>query len=281
MKKAVLSELRNFRDGLKLLRREIRKNRGVMIHHVNLRNAALELVTQWDEKLRSPLEHKFKLPSADINDMAEQMKQLYRLSLSSNRKTSYMKILNSSLNKFDERFMVPVNFTTPVMQSPPNMGTDFDIRSIFPDRSGVNESEYMKEAIICAEAGCLRAAVVLGWCAVIDEMQSYFIRKGFDHLNRLSDNLQKNQSGKFKRWNKKFNITTKSELQTIIRDADLITLAEGDNIITYNQAKTLHWCLHIRNQSAHPGEFSLTKDHLKVFFSDIRYIIIENQKLNQ
>lgn len=281
MKQETLAELGNFRDGLKSLKREVQKNRSLLINQKRLREEARALVTQWDEKLRSPLEHKFKLPSADISDMAEQMKQLYRLSLNPNRKTSYMNTLNSSLRKFNNRFMVPVSFTAPAIQPSPNMGTDFDIRSIFPDLSGLNESEYMKEAIICAEAGCLRAAVVLGWCAVIDEMQSYFIRKGFDHLNRLSDNLQKNQSGKFKRWNKKFNITTKSELQTLIRDADLITLVEGDNIITYNQAKTLHWCLHIRNQSAHPGEFSLTKDHLKVFFSDIRYIIIENQKLNQ
>lgn len=274
MNQETLAELQRFRDNLRSLRHEIRKKSGVMIHQKHLQESARTLVTLWVEKLHSPLEHKFKLPVEDITNMAEQMKTLYRLSLASNRKTSYMKALNSSLRKFNDRFMVPV------MQFSPNTSTVFDIRSMFPNLSDPNASEYMNEAIGCANSDYLRAAFVLGWCAVIDRMQSYFIRKEFDYFNQLCMKLNEKKSGKFKNWNKKFNINTISELQAIF-DSDLITLIEGDSLIDSNQATNLRRCLDNRNQSAHPGEFSLTKDHLKMFFSDIRHIIFENPKLNQ
>lgn len=274
MKQEILAELENFREGLRALRREIQKSGSTMISQKKTREKTRALVTQWNEKLRSPLEHKFKLPSEDIGNMAEQMKQLYRLSLGFNRKKSYMKALNSSLRKFNDRFMVPV------MQSSIDMSTVFDIRNMFPKLSDPNAFEYMKEAIGCANHGYLRAAVVLGWCAVIYRIQYYFLRKGLDHLNRLSEDLENKKGGKFKLRSRNRNVTTESELQAFV-DADLITLIEGDNLIDSNQSATLRWCLDLRNQSAHPGKSSITKDRLKGFFDDIRAIIFENQKLNQ
>lgn len=274
MKQEALAELESFWKGLKSLKGEIRKKNVVMINQKKLRDSAHALATQWIEKLHTPLYRKFKLPSVDINDMAEQMKQLSRLSLGASRKLSYMKVLNSSLRKFNDRFMIPV------MQSSLDTGAVFDIRSMFPNLLDPNAFEYMKEAIGCANSGYLRAAFVLGWCAVIDRIQSYFLRKGFNYFNQLCKNLNEKKSGKFKNWKKIFSVTTISELQAIF-DADLITLIEGDNIIDSNQAKNLRRCLDNRNQSAHPGEFSLTKEHLEIFFSDIHHIIIENPKLNQ
>lgn len=274
MKNATLEELTRFRDDLKSLRRNIKKNRGEMIHQKKLREIASAMVTQWNENVRSPLEHKFRLPSEDINEMAKQMEKLALLSLGSNRRTSYIRVLDSSLDEFNTRFMVPV------MQPPPDMSTVFDIRNMFPNLSDPNALAYMKEAIGCANADYLRAAFVLGWCAVIDRIQSYFLRKGFSYFNQLCMNLNEKKSGKFKNWNKAFTVTTISELQAIF-DADLITLIEGDNLIDSNQARNLRRCLDDRNQSAHPGEASLTKDHLKVFFSNIRHIIFENQNLSQ
>lgn len=274
MKQETLAELESFWKELKSLRSELQKKNVVIINQKKLRERAHTLATQWIEKLRSPLEHKFKLPSADIDDMAEQMKQLYRLSLSANRKKSYMTALSSSLLKFNDRFMIPVK------ESSLDMSTVFDIRSMFPNLSDPNSLEYMKEAIGCADFGYLRAAVVLGWCAVIYRIQSYFLRKGLNHLNRLSEDLKNKKGGKFKLRSRNLDITTESELQAFV-DADLITLIEGDNLIDSNQATTLRWCLDIRNQSAHPGKASLTKDRLKGFFEDIRDIIFENEKLNQ
>ena len=274
MKQETLAELESFWKGLKSLKSELQKKNVVIINQKKLQERAHTLATQWIEKLRSPLEHKFNLPSEVINDMAEQMKQLYRLSLSPNRRKSYMTALNLSLRNFNNHFMVPVK------EFSLDMATVFDIRSMFPNMSDPNESEYMQEAIGCAESDYLRAAVVLGWCAVIYRIQSYFHRKGLDHLNRLSGDLKNKKGGKFKLRSRNLDVTTESELQAFV-DADLITLIEGDNLIDSNQATTLRWCLDMRNQSAHPGKASLTKDRLKGFFDDIREIIFENPKLRQ
>jgi len=277
MKEEMINKLTSFRNAMRALKKDVQNNPGDRISRQKIRFRADNIATQWVEELRSPLEHKFGISKEKIDHMAEQMKQLHVLSRPSNLKSSYIKTLNSALSRFDNRFILPIK------QGVYRVEGALDLHSLIPSLSNLsdsNESDYWEEAGKCAEFGLYRATIVMGWCATVHQLQQQIYRLGLDKLNQASGEMKNKTVGKYKNWNKKFSISTVSELQGI-SDADLITLLEYLEFFDSNQADRLRACLQYRNQSAHPGEAPIGKDHVKVFFSDIGKIIFDNPKMKQ
>lgn len=269
MKDTTIQKLEIFRGNLRDLKREVGKVTGERVSRVEVRRNADKIATCWVEELRSPLEHKFKLPIEEIRDMAEQMKQLHVLSRPNNRKSSYLKTINRALKKFDDRFILPIKQSTFKVESV------LDLRKLIPGLSDPDESDYLKEAIDCAESGFCRAAIVMGWCATIDKIQKQILNLGFDKFNKASSEVKNQKSGKWKNWNKEFSISTLSELQTIF-DTDLIIVVERLGLIDGNQSDRLRTCFQYRNHSAHPGQAPIEDANVVAFFSDITAIVLEN-----
>lgn len=275
MKEEMISKLTSFQNAMKELKKKVRNNPSDYINRQGIRSSADKIATLWVEELRSPLEHKFGIPKEKIEHMAEQMRQLHILSRPSNRKSSYIKTLNSALRKFDDYFILPIK------QGAYKMGDALNIHSLIPSLSNLSdsdESDYWKEAGECAKLGLYRATIVMGWCAAVHRLQQQICRLGLDKLNQASEKMKNKTTGKYKSWNKKFSISTTSELQNI-SDADLIILLEYLGFFDSNQADRLRTCLQYRNQSAHPGEAPIDKAHVKIFFSDIGKIIFDNLKM--
>jgi hypothetical protein len=269
MKETVLIKLRTFKEDLQALRREVKSNAGDRISRKATRQTAESLATLWVEELRSPLEHKFKLSSDVIKAMSESMKQLHVISRPNNRKTSYLKLLKDALDDFDDKFILPIQ------QASTHVESLLDLQKLVPGLADPGESEYLSEAVQCASAGFKRAAVVLGWCAAIDRMQRKILAVGFSSFNTASANLKAQTSGKFKRWNKEFAITTIGELQTVF-DTDLVVVLEGMGLVDGNQAQRLETCFQYRNHSAHPGLAPIEDPHVVAFFADINAIVLQN-----
>ncbi|MCY4259178.1 MAG: hypothetical protein OXC91_02790 [Rhodobacteraceae bacterium] len=273
MKEEILEKLNNFRDDLMGLARESRAKKGKI---KEIRSRAEKLAMLWADELRSPLEHKFKLPLSDIFDMAEQMKNLSRLSQKNSRRTSYQKVLESpTLRDFGVRFITPIQQNTSIVE------VNFNFHKQFPNLPSAQESEYMGEAIGCANASCFRAAVVMGWCAAVDKIQQHIGQKlGFDEFNCASKKMKEADTGKFKRWTKEFSISTLSGLQEL-HEGDLIDVLEYLEVFDSNQSKRLHICREYRNQSAHPADAHIGEGHLRVVFSDIEKFIFSNSKMKR
>jgi len=269
MKEAFLEDLRAFKEELQALRRAVRNTQGERVSRKATRDVAELLATRWVEEIRSPLEHKFHLPSETIVEMSESMKQLHVVSRPNNRKTSYEKVLDAALDDFDDRLILPIQ------QSASKVESLLDLQKLIPDLADPEESEYLQEAISCASAQYKRAAVVLGWCAAVDRMQRKILAMGLATFNSASTKLKAQTSGKFKRWNKEFSITTLSELQTVF-DNDLIVVLEGMGLLDGNQAERLETCFQYRNHSAHPGRAPIEDAHVVAFFTDINVILLQN-----
>jgi hypothetical protein len=149
-----------------------------------------------------------------------------------------------------------------------------DLPAKVPDSA---ERSFIEEAIACIRVGASRAAIVLGWCAVIDRMRRKIEAVGFPTFNAASTKLKDQTSGKFKRWNKEFSIQSMGELQAVF-DTDLIVVLEGMGLIDDNQAKRLEVLFHYRNTSAHPGEAPIGPAHVVAFFTDAVEIVLANPK---
>jgi hypothetical protein len=269
MKHTVLIGLREFKESLQSLRREVRAIDGDRVSRLPLRQRAESAATCWVEDLRSPLEHKFRLPADVIQSMSDAMKQLHILSRPNNRKSSYVKVLGEALQDFDDRLILPIQ------QSATEVESLLDLQKLIPGFADPAESDYLQEAVSCAAAGFNRAAIVLGWCATIDKMQRKIQLIGLGAFNAASSTLKAQASGKFKRWNKEFSVTSLSELQTVF-DTDLIVVLEGMQLFDGNQAQRLETCFQYRNHSAHPGQAPIDEPHVIAFFSDINSIVLQN-----
>ncbi|MHC4075080.1 MAG: hypothetical protein ACYSRZ_01520 [Planctomycetota bacterium] len=199
------------------------------------------------------------------------MKHLHVLSRPNNLKSSYLSVLSDVLKQFDNRFILPIKQTSFAVEKV------LDLTKIIPTLADPDESLYLKEAIECAAAGYRRAAIVMGWCCAIDRIQRKIMSLGFSRFNSTSTKIKNQTSGKFKRWNKEFKISTLSELQTVF-DTDLVVVLEGMGLIDGNQAERLETCFEYRNHSAHPGEAPIKDTHVITFFTDINTMILQNPK---
>jgi hypothetical protein len=271
MKKEILTRLMEFHKKLRDLKKAVSDEAGERINKSALRKAADDLATMWVENLRSPLEHKFKINKKLVQDTAENMKRLHVLSRPNNLKSSYLSVILSVLKQFENNFILPIKQTTFTVDK------ILDLIKIIPTLSDTEESLYLKEAIDCAAAGYLRAAIVMGWCCAIDRIQKKIMLLGFSKFNETSTKLKGQTSGKFRRWNKEFKISTLSELQTVF-DNDLIVVLEGMGLIDGNQAERLGTCFEYRNHSAHPGNAPIDDTHVITFFTDINNMILQNPK---
>jgi hypothetical protein len=273
VKQPVLDRLLKFKKELQALKGEVSKVAAKTINRKAIRNRADAIATMWVEELRSPLEHKFGLPDSLIEKTAEEMKGLHVLSRPSNLKSSYIKAVNATLKNFDDKFVLPIK------QSATHLESILDLEKLIPGLVDPNESNYLREAVECAEAGYKRAAIVLGWCALIDKIQKQIVRLGLAKFNAASTAIKNKTTGRFKSWNKEFAVASISELQAVF-DTDLLVVLEGMGLLDGNQAERLRTCFQYRNHSAHPGEAPIEDAHVVAFFTDINSIVLQNPQFN-
>jgi hypothetical protein len=140
------------------------------------------------------------------------------------------------------------------------------------------ERSFIEEAITCINHNCSRAAIVLGWCATIHRLHKKVEAVGFPAFHAASVRLKALNTGKYKRWNKEFAITSFGELQTTVFDTDLIVVLEGMNLIDGTEAQRLETAFGYRCHSAHPGDAPIGEPHVVAFFNDVVEIVLANPK---
>jgi len=272
LKQEFVRSLEALKERLLTLRSNVKASNSERIARKAIRSEADQIASDWVEKFRSPLEHKFKLDKLVIEEIAEHMKRLHVLSRPNNLKSSYLDCVGSILKGFDDKFILPLKQAASEPESLLELG------KLIPGLADANESSYLKEAIACAQAGHSRAAIVMGWCAAIDRIQRKVMQLGFSQFNATSTAVKNQTSGKYKRWNKEFNITTQGELQEVF-DTDLIIIVENMGLIDGNESqRLLDTCFQYRNHSAHPGQAPIEPAHVVSFFTDITKIVLTNPK---
>lgn len=273
MKNDLIDALELFRKRLLELKKLLNEHSGPKVSRKAIRTLADDIATMWVEVLRSPLEHRAKLPQQLINNTAESMRQLHILSRPNNLKSSYVTVVSTTLKNFDNNFILPIK------QTPSKLEKKLDLDKLVPGLLDAEESDYLRESIDCAVSGYHRAAIVMGWCATISRIQKLLLKKGLSHFNAASKKLKLQTTGKFKNWNKEFNVNSLSELQTVF-DTDLIVVMEGMSMLDGNQAERLKMCFQFRNHSAHPSHAPITEANLISFFSDITSIVLQNPQFS-
>jgi hypothetical protein len=136
----------------------------------------------------------------------------------------------------------------------------------------------LEEALGCANQGYFRASVVLGWCAAVHRMHKVVEKMGFDIFNKKVEEMRSIREGRFKFFNKSFNVHSLGDLSAIVFDKDLLWVMDYWELVDPNQHERLSICLTMRNNSGHPGEAPITEDNLASFYSDLKMMVFDNPK---
>lgn len=169
------------------------------------------------------------------------------------------------------------NFLIPLKKNPHFISRNNSLKKYLKGLEGL-EFEYLNEAIECANIEKYRAALMLGWCAAINRIHKIIEKTDFEKFNKASESLSAITTGRYKRYNKKFQIQNLSDLRMTVFDNDLLWVIEFMGLIDGNEHEKLEICFTYRNICSHPGDAKVTPENVDSFFSDIDQLIFNNPK---
>ena len=262
-------QLESLLTRIKALRKSLKAEAGKTVNKLALRTEAKALGGEWHKDFAPKLKH--SLASDALENYSTQFTQLIRISGPNNLVSSYLAAVELIIKPFNNELLIPSQ------QGSLGTAAASSVDAFFASLSNADESDYLAEAIACAQHAHLRAAVVLGWSAAVDRIQRVLEHKGLEKFNDMASQMAASTSGRYKRFKKIDPVTNIAELQEIF-DRPLLWVIEGMGLIDTNEHTRLGSCFDMRCHGAHPGNAPITSYNLMSFFSDLDQIIFMNPK---
>lgn len=272
------AEAKQFLADLKKIKKEVSAvaTKDGQVNSAKLRGDVERLCKYWFKTLKGQLTSGFSF-SDDVDAIKSRNEALsHLLSLSAshgNKKKQYLRDLCTVILRFQTEIIHVIQ--TEGIQSGTAIDATFD--TLLTGITNQDQNVYLLEAVNCAKAGFLKASVVLGWCACMDHIHKKIDELGYPLFNVTTAQIASQQKGRFKNFNKTYNITSVSELREVF-DKDILTILEGMRLIDFNQGTRLKSCFDMRNHSGHPGDAPITPYNVMSFFSDISEIVLTNKQ---
>jgi len=137
--------------------------------------------------------------------------------------------------------------------------------------------KYLEESIQCAEANCVRASVVLAWCAVAYRMHKKLTSLGIATLNAEFAKMKADKGLLFRTFTKEYIFSTDYDVQEAA-DAHLILLCRFLMLLDDTQYKHLKGALDLRNGCGHPTAYQPDPVKLQAYYSHLTQLILLNPK---
>lgn len=270
-KEALIEFTKEIDKGLGDLSVELAKITSKYVNKKSATDRAQHLAKKWFEDV-APCAEQF-----GFKDMADKYNQLFdqllSLSLKPSWKLTYQKTINAIASGFKQDVLQSV------IKSASKINSFSNLANIL-EKATEEEQDYLNEALGCAKNGFLRASMVLVWCAAVNRMHKTVEKLGIEEFNKKSKEMKVIQSGRFKRFNKSFDLVTSGDLEATVFDNDLLWVLEYWQLIDANQHDRLNICFTMRNNAAHPGDATITEANLASAFSDIKTMVIDNPRFN-
>ncbi len=270
-KDELITTLSSTQAKLKEIRSLLSKTNAKLVGQGGIKTESYKICRYWFDSVNNELV-KFGIPVEVYTKYNNLFGKLLKLSIASTslRKT-YNKTIDAIMKDMKSDLVTDIiKFKDPITDV---LGLTKLLENV-PD----DEKDYLTEAVNCAKNSYLRASIVLGWSAAVNRMQKKVENLGFDNFNKKTQEMKDMQEGRFKRFNKSFNIQSLNELRVSVFDNDLLWILEYWGLIDANQHDRLSLCFTMRNNCAHPGEAPLTPENLASFYSDLKLIVFDNSK---
>jgi|GEM_PF-831276 len=270
-KQDFINLLKDFKKEIVAVSKECQSAKGRQVQTKELLGKLEKLGVVWFDKIESGLRAQY-----DIDDeITGKYRDLFGRVLEITGGRPSKRIVQELLDKLTENYHR--DLVVPVQKHQAILSEFQQLQGLFTASTDI-EKEYLIEAVECARLKKRRAAVILGWCAAVDRLHSYVERKGFEEFNSASIRMANITKGRYKRFNKRFEVHNLSDLRMTIFDRDLLWVLEFMGAIDSNEHERLGICLTMRDTSAHPGQATLSDENVLSFFSDIDRMIFSNPR---
>jgi hypothetical protein len=136
---------------------------------------------------------------------------------------------------------------------------------------------YLDESIQCAEKNCIRASVVLAWCAVAFLIHKKLTSLGVTMLNSEFAKMKADKGLMFRSFTKDYIFSSELDVQEAA-DAHLILLCRFLMYLDDTQYKHLKGALDLRNGCGHPTGYQPDPVKLQAYYADITQLVLLNSK---
>jgi hypothetical protein len=136
---------------------------------------------------------------------------------------------------------------------------------------------YLDESIRCAETNCIRASVVLAWCAVAHMVHKKLTSLGITSLNSEFAKMKTDKGLMFRAYTKEYVFSSDADVQEAA-DAHLILLCRFLTYLDDTQYKHLKGALDLRNGCGHPTGYQPDPVKLQAYYADITQLVLLNPK---
>lgn len=136
---------------------------------------------------------------------------------------------------------------------------------------------YLDESIQCAEKNCIRASVVLAWCAVAFLIHKKLTSLGVTILNAEFAKMKADKGLMFRSFTKDYVFSSELDVQEAA-DAHLILLCRFLMYLDDTQYKHLKAALDLRNGCGHPTGYQPDPVKLQAYYADITQLVLLNSK---
>lgn len=137
--------------------------------------------------------------------------------------------------------------------------------------------KYLDESVRCAEMNCIRASVVLAWCAVAHKVQHKLTSLGIPALNAEFAKMKADKGLMFRAFTKDYVFSSDADVQEAA-DAHLILLCRFLTYLDDTQYKHLKGALDLRNGCGHPTGYQPDAVKLQAYYADISQLVLLNPK---
>jgi hypothetical protein len=137
--------------------------------------------------------------------------------------------------------------------------------------------KYLDESIRCAKTNCIKASVVLAWCAVAFKIHQKLASLTMPVLTAEFAKMKADKSLMFRTFTKDYTFTTALDVQEAA-DAHLILMCRFLTYLDDTQYKHLKSALDLRNGCGHPSGYQPGPVKLQAYYSDITQLVLLNPK---
>lgn len=209
--------------------------------------------------------------SAQLHDVSDAWSALVRLTNNASPKTQYKSLLKSIVTKTETDLLHKFIKGSAIQ----TIGDT--LRKLVQPISDPELLKYLDESIRCAEMNCVRASVVLAWCAVAHMVHKKLTSLGIAALNAEFAKMKADKGLMFRAFTKDYVFSTEPDVQEAA-DAHLILLCRFLTYLDDTQYKHLKAALDLRNGCGHPTGYQPDPVKLQAYYADITQLVLLNTK---
>jgi len=217
------------------------------------------------------LEEEQILDAVAIEQTTSHLDRLRKLADGKNPKSHYKPLLKSTISHVEDHVLHPLIKRSGLK----TVGSS--IRAVIAPITDAVLLTYLDESVRCAEQNCVRASIVLAWCAVASKVQTKLLTLGLPALDAAFDKMRLDAGMVFRTFTKTVKLTTPGDIQEVA-DAHLILLCRSLGWFDDSEYKQLKGALDLRNSCGHPTNYQPDSVKLQAYYSDITQLVLLNPK---